>query len=222
MIAWDLDNTLIDRDAALRAFFADWLARRLPGENPAPLLARICAADRSGDGDRMKFCADALELCDMPRSGAAELWDEIQRGLPGRIVLDPRVGRLLDSLSASFPMCIATNGGSTLQRAKIRAAGLDRWFEKGHVFVSAEIGARKPERAFFDFVMASESVSPSEILLVGDHPENDIRGAAACGMQTCWVSLGRTRPDALPADFSVERVWELGPLLSSPAVLASR
>ena len=222
MIAWDLDNTLVDRDAALRAFFADWLARRFPDEDIARVLASICAADRSGDGDRLEFCAEALELCGLPRSGAAALWNELQRELPGRIALDPRVERLLDSLSSSFPMCIATNGGSALQRAKIRAAGLDRWFEKSHVFVSAEIGARKPESAFFDSVLAAMSVSPAEVLLVGDHPENDVCGAAARGMQTCWVSLGRARPNALPADYSVERVWDLEPLLSRPAVLATK
>jgi putative hydrolase of the HAD superfamily len=220
MIAWDLDNTLIDRDAGLRAFFADWLTRRFPSENIAPLLASICAADRSGDGDRMEFCARVLEQCGHPKSGAAELWSELQRELPGRVILDPRVERLLDSLSSIYPMRVATNGGGILQRAKIRAAGLDRWFEKGHVFVSAEIGARKPERAFFDAVLTASSISPTEVLFVGDHPDNDVRAAAACGFQTCWVSLGRVRPDALPADFSVERVWELETLLSS--ALAAR
>jgi putative hydrolase of the HAD superfamily len=220
MIAWDLDNTLIDRDAALRAFFAVWLARQLPGQNFDPLLVRICAADRSGDRDRMEFCAEALELCGLPLSRAAELWNEFQHDLPTRIVLDPRVKRLLDSLSANFPMCIATNGGSTLQRAKIRAAGLGRWFENGNVFVSTKIGTKKPERDYFDFILRATSVSPSEVLFVGDHPVNDVCGAAACGMQTCWVSLGRVRPDALPADYSVENVWELESLLSNPAALA--
>lgn len=222
MITWDLDNTLIDRDAALRAFFESWLGRRLPVEKIAPLLACICSADRSGDGDRLEFCAQALKACGLPRSGAAELWGELQRELPYKVTLDPRVERLLDSLSSIYPMCIVTNGGSTLQRAKVRQAGLDCWFDKSRVFVSAEIGAAKPERAFFDAVLIATSASPSEVLLVGDHPKNDIRGAAACGMQTCWVSLGRARPHALPADYSVERVWELETLLASPTDLAAR
>ena len=214
MIAWDLDNTLIDRDAALSAFFEGWLARRFRSEDVAPLLASICAADRSGEGDRVEFCAQALERCGLPRSESAELWDELQRELPGKVRLDPRVVRLLDSLSSSCQMCIVTNGGSSLQRAKIQQAGLERWLRSDRIFISGELGAAKPARAFFDSVLTAVAVPPAEVLVVGDHPENDIRGAAACGMQTCWISLGRTRPAALPADFSVGRVWELESLLS--------
>jgi putative hydrolase of the HAD superfamily len=216
MIVWDLDNTLIDRDAAFRAFFADWLTLHFPAEDIAQRLAFICKIDRSGDGDRPDFCRQVLKHCGLADSGAADLWELFQRELPCYIALDPRVALLLDSFAEIYPMCVATNGGSVLQRAKVRQAGLDRWFPAERIFVSSEIGACKPERAFFDFLLAATPVAPGESLFVGDHIENDIHGAAAAGMQTCWVSLGRHRPATLPADFLVAQVWELGSLLCPP------
>ncbi len=218
LIAWDLDNTLIDRDAAFRAFFESWLASRLPDGNGSALMASIWVADRSGTRDRLEFCAEVLELCGFPRFGAVGLWEEMQHELPRRMTLDSRVARLLDALAPVYRMVIVTNGGGALQRAKIRHAGLARWFPPEAIFVSGEIGAPKPERAFFDAVLSATGASAAEVLIVGDHLENDIRGAAACGWQTCWVSLGRPWPKDLPVEDGVVRVWELEGRLSPPAV----
>ncbi|MES2572951.1 MAG: HAD family hydrolase, partial [Verrucomicrobiota bacterium] len=206
VIAWDLDNTLFDRDAAFASFFDSWL--KVPAFRRGGLLQEIRAADCSGDGDRLAFCAKVLDYCGLPSSGAAALWEEIQRTIPAFIRLDARVAALLEQLAPHFKMAIVTNGGGMFQRAKLRHAGLEQWFPPETVFVSGELGVAKPDRAIFEALLRSTGVRPRSALMIGDHPINDIQGAAALGMQTCWVSLGRTPPNNLHADFIIDRVWD--------------
>src|SRR5206468_1281777 len=76
----------------------------------------------------------------------------------------------------SLRIAIASNFDRRLH-AVVR--GLSELTTVDDVFVSSEIGWRKPARGFFDAVAARLGVAPGEILFVGDDPENDIRGARA-------------------------------------------
>jgi putative hydrolase of the HAD superfamily len=51
------------------------------------------------------------------------------------------------------------------------------------ILYSAEIGAKKPERAFFERVVLRMEVAPDEILLIDDAVAN-INAAAAAGWNT--------------------------------------
>jgi putative hydrolase of the HAD superfamily len=62
-----------------------------------------------------------------------------------------------------------------------RAAGA---FER--IFVSWELGLRKPERAAFDMVCEQMGVAPGEVLFFDDTAEN-VEGARAAGLQAVWV-----------------------------------
>ena len=54
-----------------------------------------------------------------------------------------------------------------------------------HLFWSAQLGHSKPSPKFFRAVEQQLGLRPHEILLVGDHPNNDREGAQAAG----WNSL---------------------------------
>lgn len=58
-----------------------------------------------------------------------------------------------------------------------------------HLFISAELGWRKPSPAFFRAVEQRLGLRPAEILLVGDDPENDYLAARAAG----WRALHLAR-----------------------------
>jgi FMN phosphatase YigB (HAD superfamily) len=77
------------------------------------------------------------------------------------------------------------------------------------IFVSGEIGAEKPMPRIFEAVLEATGAKAESALFVGDHAINDIHGAAAAGMMTCWVSLGRDRPSDLETDFIIRNASDL-------------
>jgi len=64
------------------------------------------------------------------------------------------------------------------------------------VFVSHELGARKPERAAFEEVARRIGVAPPRILFFDDTRTN-VEGARAAGLQSVWVREPQDVADAL-------------------------
>lgn len=214
-LAWDLDNTLFDRDAAVRRFFNAWLGR----VGWTGVLEQAMALDRSGDGDRLEFFSAVLRACGMDAVGAQDLWREFRRTLPDFVEPDLAVLRVLEQLAGRFEMALVSNGGRTLQRAKLARAGLAHCFTEERILISEEVGFAKPARRIFLHAVESMGLAPERVLFIGDHPVNDIHGAAAAGLPTCWISRGRRRPADL-AGAVVEHVRDLAQALELSAAIA--
>jgi putative hydrolase of the HAD superfamily len=58
----------------------------------------------------------------------------------------------------------------------------------GNVFVSSELGHRKPGREFFRAIENELGLAPEELLLIGDDVDNDDKAARAAGWQSLLVS----------------------------------
>lgn len=71
-------------------------------------------------------------------------------------------------------------------RQILEHAGIARFFSC--VITSVDAGARKPERAFFDFALHQCRVSRPEVLFVGNQLNTDIAGGRNCGIRTVWLS----------------------------------
>jgi 2-haloacid dehalogenase len=82
------------------------------------------------------------------------------------------------------------------------------------IFISESVGSIKPTAAFFDHVLRDLGCRPEECLMVGDSLSNDIRGAKAAGMDTCWYN---PRGKAVPADAGADHV--IGSIRELPDIL---
>lgn len=182
-VAFDLDNTLVDRDAAACAVLRERLDETA--------CRRAMALDRSGYG------GDALAtfLQRHVDELASRSPDEI--GLWFRSALVTRLPPVPDEIAAHVrhrrvPFALVTNGGPT-QREKLTRSGL----ELDHVLVSAELGFEKPSLRVYRLAADVLRCAPEELLFVGDHPENDVDGPSRAGYATLWVARGRTFPPGL-------------------------
>lgn len=93
----------------------------------------------------------------------------------------PEVTTALARLAGRFRLASFSNGNACVHRI-----GIGHHFE---VTLNAEsVGRAKPHPEVYTAVAAALGVSPAQMLHVGDHPENDIRGAAAVGCRTAWVN----------------------------------
>ena len=125
----------------------------------------------------------------------------------------PGAEQLLKDLSSRYDLYLASNGAAAVQNPRLDDAGLRPYF-KG-IFISEEMGADKPSKAFFDACFAAiPGFRLEETVMVGDSLTSDIRGARNVGLRSCWYNPQYLppRPD-IPADYTIGALPELPPLL---------
>jgi putative hydrolase of the HAD superfamily len=182
----DLDNTLIDRTGA----FQRWAEEFAPAD-----IDWLMAGDQDGFAPRDEFAA---RIGDRFGLDPARVVTELRAGILRHLTLDPAVGRALTTASAAgFVPVIVTNGFVRWQEEKIRQTGLDQLVAAW--IVSEAAGVRKPDRHIFELAAASVGATLDDGgWMIGDHPEYDIAGGAAAGLDTIWISRGLSWPSSQP------------------------
>jgi putative hydrolase of the HAD superfamily len=102
----------------------------------------------------------------------------LRRELEARYRFLPGMEDLLARLAPRRRLVAVSNYPEWIDLLRVRFS-LDRFF--GEYRVSCRLGARKPDRAFFEAVLASCGLEPGELLLVDDRAEN-VEGAARLGI----------------------------------------
>lgn len=200
----DLDDTLFDRTAALRAW-ADVAARAELGRPLSQaewsLLVEI---DGRGHRAREELAADARERLGLTIDPA-----RFGHVLAEHLVPEPGVAETLAQLAATRRIAVVTNGG-TAQRAKLARLGLDRIVHA--VFVSSELGSTKPALGIFERALRWTEHAPADVLFVGDDPIIDLAPAATLGMATAWRCRGAWPGELAPPTHRIDAITELAPL----------
>lgn len=102
--------------------------------------------------------------------------------------LYPEVIDVLKLLHRRFRLAIVSNFDGRL-RVILERFGISKYF--GHIFVSSEIGADKPDPEIFRRAVKFLGLQPGDVLHVGDDPERDWHAAAVAGLSV--FELDRTR-----------------------------
>jgi len=182
-LSFDVDGTLVRRDAAVREL--------LRSEFDDARVDEAMALDDREDNDAL--FAWLVEHGRFASHGAARAW--FRRALPRHVRPVEAVTRTLEELARRHTLVVISNGGAA-QRTKLAHAGLARFF--AHVYVSAEARSRKPAGAMFRRAAADTNTPVGRMLHVGDDPLADIAGAHAAGLGTCWVCGNRALPAETP------------------------
>lgn len=226
-VLFDLDDTLLDGDAAWRAGVARLVARCPEVEHRRALAAWRAAFDAHFD----RFLSGATSPEEMRRA-RIRTWSELVSVavVPGeelewfaeyqagyeegwRAFTDVRPA--LDRLAAQgeLRLGVVTNGESDLQRRKLEALGLTGYFCA--VTVSGDHGWAKPDRRIFERAATAVARSPAACLMVGDRRDVDVDGARAAGMQAVW--LDRASSPAAGDEGAITSLDQLATLLGARA-----
>lgn len=95
-------------------------------------------------------------------------------------VLLPGAKEGVEYLRHKYSISIITNGNVNTQKGRLKAVGMEDTFD--HVFISDEIGFRKPDLAFFNYALEKSGALKEETIVIGDSPSSDILGARNCGL----------------------------------------
>lgn len=204
VIVFDIGEVLID-ETRVWSVWADIL-----GVTPLTFAAVLGAAIVQGEDHRATFPTVA------PNVDWEEFVDEHERRYGGFQEQDlhgdvrPCLTELRD---LGFRVVLAGNQPG-LRSAQLRALDLPC----DDLITSEELGAEKPDPAFFTALLAHLDLSdPTDVLYVGDRTDNDVLPAADAGLRTCWLTRGpwgllQDLPDDVVPDLVLEGLGEL-PLL---------
>ena len=134
-----------------------------------------------GEIDGAKYFAHLRDFLKLDGSD-----DEIAAGWNAVFVAEiPSVLAAISKARKQFPCYAFTNTNPThLAAWKTDYPAIFQSFDK--VFISSDLGLRKPERRAFDAIAADLGVAHANILFFDDTQEN-IAGADAAGLQTVYV-----------------------------------
>ena len=221
-LLFDDDDTILDfRTAERSAITAAFRAFSLPVNET--VLRRYSEINLS--------CWEALERGTMTRgevlvrrferlfaelgvdAPAASVQDHYEALLESGHYFVPGAPELLEELFPRYDLYLVSNGNSVTQACRLKSAGIGPYF-KG-VFISEQIGANKPSKAFFDACFAAiDGFCRDDALIVGDSLTSDILGGINAGVRTCWFN-----PLALPLRADIRPDYEIRSLSELPSLL---
>lgn len=123
----------------------------------------------------------------------------------------PGAEEALKSLSQTYKLYLASNGTAKVQAGRLKSAGIIPYFQE--IFVSQEIGANKPDPAYFSACFARiPGFRKDRAMMVGDSLTSDILGGIQAGIATCWVNPHHKTGEIHP-DYEIESITQLEALL---------
>ena len=137
----------------------------------------------------------------------------VQYDLPGKAAEDvgimlntlgnrmafPESKEVVERLKRSVTVCIGSTTDTEPLMRDLARSGVT----VEHVFTSEDLRVYKPQKAFYEKILAVLSLHPEEVLFVGDSLTDDVYGPRQVGMKTCWVNRKGQPSPVPPPDYTV-------------------
>ncbi len=199
-IWFDIDGTIVQYDRERSALLEAAMLGEVPaGAGRTFIRGLYGALDESNKNPYVagfERVDQEYEYEFKPAEAARRYWEAAY--IPEGVV------KVITALQDRGPVGIIANGKGEIQREKLSRHGLLESFDQ--IIISHEVGVKKPDQQIFD--IASNRISVTDHVYVGDDYDTDIEPAEAVGFDTVHI-----RNDAGPA-ISVANSNSLGVLTS--------
>lgn len=211
-VLFDFDDTLQNRTLAFTAWAEDFIRRRLPAvpeRERRQMAQRMTVLNGGGYAGYPRFYELVRREFGLAGPEDQVFFEDLRTRFPLHTVLLPGAAEGLARLrAAGWLVGVITNGDPLMQNRKLDASGLRPLLDTA--LVSGDEGVRKPDPELFVRGAARLGVAPENCVFVGDHPVNDMEGAAAAGMRPVFMdACGTFAPPE-----GVERVTGMAQLVS--------
>jgi len=184
-ILFDLDGTLLNREATLIAFCNAQHERfALPVEKQT-YIKRVVELDENGYVRKEIVYAEMAKEFKLSEEVEHFLFDDYMQHFHNYCVPFNGLIETLQSLKQQqFKLGLITNGRHDGQNESIKALSIEEFFDV--VLISESEGVAKPDVAIFERALQRLDVKAKDACYVGDHPTNDIEAAKKVGLMTIW------------------------------------
>lgn len=217
-LLFDVDNTLLDFDAAAKIAFYETLdVFKIPAHaqiystyKKVNHLVWTAYENKEITSTALRPKRFELFLKEINRTGEPAAMNETYLSL---LVKHSSLWRgakeLLTQLQPDYKMVVITNGLKEVQRPRLALTKIDHFFEE--IVVSDEIGVAKPQAAFFDYAFEKIQHPPKDkVLVIGDSLHSDMKGGANYGVDTCWFNpMGKDNLTNIEPNYEIKNLREL-------------
>lgn len=189
-VLFDLDNTLMDRDHTFKSFAEQLVDECLESVNSGTrqrLVDYMIESDADGYRSKDGYFQELID--NLPWSGTMTM-SRLKEYYSQHYMSHAKVmNYAMDAIEAckinGLKLGIITNGISQLQHGKIDRLELRNHFDT--IVVSGDIEIKKPDKRIYLTALDQLGVTAEETVIIGDHPRNDIWGAAQVGIKGVWL-----------------------------------
>ncbi len=189
MVAFDLDDTLVPEVLFIKSGIHH-IASYLHDRYPCLPISRIIGAMETALLTCQNHYSALESLLDeyhlRKKVDMKEVVKEFRSHLPDPSIYHPApsmIEVLEDLKRRGIPTALITDGRSITQRNKIKAAGLEKFFDNSDILISEETGHDKFDPDNFLYVM-KKYAGAKEFHYVGDNPPKDFLHPARLGWHT--------------------------------------
>ena len=196
-ILFDVDDTLYDQTVPFMEAYAEYFGEKpeVPAEVIYPVTRKYSDAvySQAMAGEmtimyiyRMQkaFEEFGIRITDQEALDFQKIYADRQH----HIHMSPLMQDILAFCSGRADLGIITNGPSEHQWDKVRSLQAEKWIPHENIFVSADVGAEKPDRKIFDHAKRAMRLEDAEIWFVGDAYALDVEGAVNAGWNAVWMN----------------------------------
>lgn len=218
VILFDLDNTLIDFDDAernaLKLNFEEFSIPYKPEYNQIyhDINDKFWKMLERGEIERAKLKTERFEklfdVLGVSGVNSKEFNDHYLVNLgKGRKLLPNAFETVKGAFDLGAKCYLITNGATSVQKARLSRQEFMKYISG--VCVSETVGAKKPDKEFFDKAEEIFGVKFNEkTLVVGDSLSSDILGGINCGIDTCYINVKKT-----PNQSDIRPTYELDEII---------
>lgn len=222
-LLFDLDDTLLDYGAAethaLEHLFNDFELKLTPRvkqvfqQYNVGMWQRYERGELSWDQLMDHFFADYFKVYHKLNVPGRKTIHTYLTYLSDNHQLIPGTRTVMDYLRRQgYRIFAVTNGQKIVQDKRLKDAHLLQYFDD--IFISQVIGAQKPSKEMFDYVLTAIDGKPNNTIMIGDSLSSDIQGGVNAHLDTLWYnpqSIHNTT--RLHPTFEVHRLTELKDIL---------
>ncbi|MDG3085050.1 HAD-IA family hydrolase [Vibrio hannami] len=197
-IYFDLDNTLVNRNASIDKFarrFVKTFSAELKEITPSRVSSIIKKQDNGGylphnSKYNKIFQAIGSELSSQlnwarskPDAVLSDFWKE---EFPKCSIEMEGATTLVNYLhQKGYHLGVISNGAENSRVSTIKATPFGHLFSQ--IVSSEKFGISKPDSSIFEHTLSLANYKAHECVYIGDHPINDVHGASNAGLKAVWL-----------------------------------
>ncbi|MDB4838200.1 HAD-IA family hydrolase [Marinomonas sp.] len=227
LITFDLDDTLWDTypvlvraEYAMEAWFENrffGFSQQFPLSVQKEIRKEIATKNANITATRLQLYIYMLKEFGLPSEEAGVMassalvhFNEWRQ----KVDFFPHVSEVLEALSQHYSLGVITNGNADVYHSYV---GLGKYFD--FVLRADQVNMVKPNADIFELAAQKSKFDISEMIHVGDHPEDDVSGALNAGAKSIWFNRHGAR--RWSEEWRLQPTAEVHSLLELPTAIQS-